>query len=82
MFALYLIPDDERKAEKFQKDLHLRIREKVACFEIKYFSRLVNVTTIIDGELRSAIVAMELKKRQMPQASQLVKQAAFTSGSR
>ena len=45
-FAINLVLDDESMAERFQEGLLLRIRDRVACLEIKDFTRLVNVASI------------------------------------
>ncbi|XP_059446561.1 uncharacterized protein LOC132178124 [Corylus avellana] len=45
-FALNLVPDEESRTERFQEGLHPRIRDRVTCFEIKDFTKLVNVATI------------------------------------
>jgi hypothetical protein len=47
-FAINMVPDDESMAERFQEGLLPRIRDRVACLEIKDFNKLVNVTSIAE----------------------------------
>lgn len=65
-FVVYLIPDEEMKAQRFQEGLHPQFRERVALLEIKDFSRLVNVAAIAGGELH--IVAEYLRKQKSLQS--------------
>ena len=44
-FSINLVPNDESMAERFQEGLLPRIRDRVACLEIKDFTRLVSVAS-------------------------------------
>ena len=47
-FAINLVPNDESMAERFQEGLLPWIRDKVACLEIKDFTKLVSVASITE----------------------------------
>jgi hypothetical protein len=63
-FAPYLIPDEEKKAKKFERGLNPRIRTMMACFDIRDFSQLVDRASIYEEGLKeSSAAAAEHKKR-------------------
>jgi len=81
-FALNLVLDEEKKIESFQKGLHPRIRDRVACLEIKEFTRLVNVATIAGRIHQDYVATREQKKWFMPQVTRFAKRPAIGSSSR
>lgn len=81
-FSLNLVPNEETKAERFQEGLHPRIRDRVACLEIKKFTKLVNVAAIAERGHRDYVATRELKKRFMPQVTGFAKRPAIGSSSR
>jgi len=81
-FALNLVPDEETKTERFQEGLHPRIRDRVACLEIKEFTKLVNVAAIAERGHQDYVASREQKKRFMPQVTRFAKRPAIGSSSR
>jgi hypothetical protein len=51
-FAPYLIPDEEKKAKKFERGINPRIRMMMACFDIWDFSQLVDRASIYEERLK------------------------------
>jgi hypothetical protein len=80
-FAINMVPDDESMAEKFQEGLLPRIRDRVACLEIKDFNKLVNVASIAERGHNDKEAIRENKKRFIPQVSRPAKKFAFGSSS-
>jgi hypothetical protein len=80
-FAINLVPDDESMAERFQEGLLPRIRDRVACLEIKDFNRLVNVASIAERGHNDKEAIRENKKRFIPQVPRPAKKFAFGSSS-
>jgi hypothetical protein len=80
-FALNLVPDEESRTERFQEGLHPRIKDRVACLEIKDFTKLVNVAAIAERGYKDYEAAREKRKRFIPYATRPVKKLAVGSGS-
>ncbi|XP_041026909.1 uncharacterized protein LOC121267102 [Juglans microcarpa x Juglans regia] len=70
LFASYLIPDEEKKAEKFEHGLDRRIRERVRTLRIRSFSELVTRATIAEEDLQENIKYNNQRKRQQQQQLQ------------
>ena len=45
-FDMYLIPNEEKKAKKFERGLNSCIRIMMSCFDIRNFSQLVDQASI------------------------------------
>ncbi|XP_035539634.1 uncharacterized protein LOC118344008 [Juglans regia] len=71
-FAIYLIPDEEKKAEKFERGLDRRIREPVRTLSIRSFTELVTRATIAEEDLQENIEYNNQRKRQQQQQPQAV----------
>ncbi|XP_041011309.1 uncharacterized protein LOC121255087 [Juglans microcarpa x Juglans regia] len=70
-FASYLIPNEEKKAEKFERDLNRRIRERVHMLRIRSFTELVTRATIAEEDIQESIDYNNQRKRQQQQQQQL-----------
>ncbi|XP_035551063.1 uncharacterized protein LOC109019070 [Juglans regia] len=70
-FASYLIPDEEKKAEKFERGLNRRIRECVRTLRIRSFTELVTRATIAEEDIQESIDFNNQRKRQQQQQLQL-----------
>ncbi|XP_041011335.1 uncharacterized protein LOC121255117 [Juglans microcarpa x Juglans regia] len=62
-FASYLIPDEEKKAEKFERGLDCRILERVRTLRIRSFTELVTRATIAEEDLQENIEYNNQRKR-------------------
>ncbi|XP_040999417.1 uncharacterized protein LOC121245208 [Juglans microcarpa x Juglans regia] len=71
-FASYLIPDEEKKAEKFERGLDRRIRERVRTLRIRSFTELVTRATIAEEDLQESFEYNNQRKRQQQQQLQTV----------
>lgn len=71
-FAIYLIPDEEKKAEKFERGLDRRIRERVRTLRIRSFTELVTRATIAEEDLQENIEYNNQRKCQQQQQPQAV----------
>ncbi|XP_041011390.1 uncharacterized protein LOC121255179 [Juglans microcarpa x Juglans regia] len=69
-FATYLIPDEEKKARKFEQELNEKIYERIVGFQIQNFSELVNKATVFEQSLQRGTALLEQRKRTTPQGSQ------------
>ncbi|XP_041009455.1 uncharacterized protein LOC121253516 [Juglans microcarpa x Juglans regia] len=69
-FASYLIPDEEKKAEKFERGLNRRIRERVPTLKIRNFTELVTRATIAEEDIQESIDYNNQRKRQQQQQLQ------------
>ncbi|XP_042988586.1 uncharacterized protein LOC122316112 [Carya illinoinensis] len=63
-FANYLIPDEERKCEKFEQGLHSRIRSRLIPLRIRNFTDLVTRATLVEEDMRTNAELLNQKKRQ------------------
>ncbi|XP_062166984.1 uncharacterized protein LOC133873276 [Alnus glutinosa] len=81
-FAANLIPDEERKAKRFENGLNPRIRERVICLEIKEYARLVEVASLAERGIRESAAAYELKKCSKQPMTRPIKRQAVGSGSK
>jgi hypothetical protein len=72
-FSLYVIPDEEKKAKKFERGLNQKIRNWVMCLEVKNFVELVNKASIAEEGLKETTkLKVNQKKRQLSQGPPLV----------
>ncbi|XP_041011341.1 uncharacterized protein LOC121255124 [Juglans microcarpa x Juglans regia] len=69
-FVSYLIPDEEKKAEKFERGLNRRIRERVSTIRIRSFTELVTRVTIAEEDIQESIDYNNQRKRQQQQQLQ------------
>ena len=51
-FSMYLIPNEEKKEKKFERDLNSHIQIMMSCFDIQDFSQLVNLASICNESLK------------------------------
>ncbi|XP_035546584.1 uncharacterized protein LOC118348632 [Juglans regia] len=65
-FATYLIPDEEKKARKFEQGLNEKLYERVVGFQIRNFSELVNKATVFERTLQRSAALHEQRKRTTP----------------
>ncbi|KAF5458851.1 hypothetical protein F2P56_022851 [Juglans regia] len=65
-FALYLIPDVEKKTRKFEEGLNNHIYERVAALQIQNFSELVDKATIVKRGLKRSVELQEQRKGLTP----------------
>ncbi|XP_035540239.1 uncharacterized protein LOC118344220 [Juglans regia] len=65
-FAAYLIPDEEKKARKFEQGLNERIYERIVGFQIRNFSELVDKATVFERSLQRSATLLEQRKRTAP----------------
>ncbi|KAF5454745.1 hypothetical protein F2P56_024390, partial [Juglans regia] len=65
-FATYLIPDEEKKARKFEQGLNEKLYVRVVGFQIRNFSELVNKATIFERTLQRSVALHEQRKRTTP----------------
>jgi hypothetical protein len=80
-FAINLVPDDESMTERFQEGQLPRIRDKVACFGIKDFTRLINVASVVERGHNDKEATRENRKRFIHQVARPTKKFAFGSSS-
>ncbi|KAF5464596.1 hypothetical protein F2P56_014665, partial [Juglans regia] len=65
-FATYLIPDEEKKAHKFEQGLNEKLYERVVGFQIRNFSEMVNKATVFERTLQRIAALHEQRKRATP----------------
>ncbi|KAF5468684.1 hypothetical protein F2P56_012821 [Juglans regia] len=65
-FATYLIPDEEKKARKFEQGLNEKLYVRVVGFQIRNFSELVNKATVFERTLQRSAALHEQRKRTTP----------------
>ncbi|XP_035546600.1 uncharacterized protein LOC108993896 [Juglans regia] len=65
-FATYLVPDEEKKAHKFEQRLNEKLYVRVVGFQIRNFSELVNKATIFERTLQRSVALHEQRKRTTP----------------
>ncbi|XP_041026984.1 uncharacterized protein LOC121267189 [Juglans microcarpa x Juglans regia] len=71
-FAAYLIPDEEKKARKFEQGLNEKIYERIVGCQIWNFSELVNKATVFERSLQRSAALLEQRNRTAPQGFQSV----------
>ncbi|KAF5442583.1 hypothetical protein F2P56_035225 [Juglans regia] len=69
-FAAYLIPDEEKKARKFEQGLNEKIYERIVGFQIQNFLELMDKATVFEWSLQRSATLLEQRKRTAPQGSQ------------
>jgi hypothetical protein len=62
-FGLYLIPSEEKKAQKFEQGLNSHIRIMMSCFDIQDFSKLVDKASIYEESLKENVAEYMDQKR-------------------
>ncbi|XP_035545089.1 uncharacterized protein LOC108982400 [Juglans regia] len=62
-FAAYLIPNEEKKARKFEQGLNEKLYERVVGFQIRNFSELVDKATVFERSLQRSAALHDQKKR-------------------
>ncbi|KAF5445466.1 hypothetical protein F2P56_034513 [Juglans regia] len=65
-FASYLVPDEEKKCEKFEWGLHPRIRSRLIPLRIRNFTDLVTRATLIEEDMRVNMELFNQRKNQQP----------------
>ncbi|XP_041009525.1 uncharacterized protein LOC121253605 [Juglans microcarpa x Juglans regia] len=65
-FATYLIPDEEKKARKFEQGLNEKLYVRVVGFQIRNFSELVDKATVFERTLQRSAAMHEQRKRTTP----------------
>ncbi|XP_040998170.1 uncharacterized protein LOC121244214 [Juglans microcarpa x Juglans regia] len=65
-FASYLVPDEEKKCEKFERGLHPRIRSRLIPLRIRNFIDLVTRATLVEEDMRVNTELFNQRKRQQP----------------
>jgi hypothetical protein len=63
-FSMYLIPNEEKKAKKFERDLNSRIQITMSYFDIRYFSQLVDRASIYKQSLKENVVEYTVQKKR------------------
>ena len=63
-FDMYLIPNEEKKAKKFDRDLNSCIRIMMSCFNIQDFSQLVDRASIYEESLKENAAEYAGQKRR------------------
>ncbi|XP_057958506.1 uncharacterized protein LOC131151270 [Malania oleifera] len=77
-FAPFLIPNEVKKARKFEKGLRRRIYELVVGFQVQNFSDLVYKASVLEKSIQSSTKPTKHKKRSAPSSFQ----AEVSQGSR
>ncbi|XP_042964669.1 uncharacterized protein LOC122298894 [Carya illinoinensis] len=65
-FASYLIPNEEKKCEKFAQGLHPRIRSRPIPLRIRNFTDLVTRATLVEEDMRANAKIFNQRKHQQP----------------
>ncbi|KAF5447806.1 hypothetical protein F2P56_033328, partial [Juglans regia] len=65
-FASYLVPDEEKKCEKFERGLQPRIRSRLIPLRIRNFTDLVTRATLIEEDMRANAELFNQRKRHQP----------------
>ncbi|XP_041026968.1 uncharacterized protein LOC121267172 [Juglans microcarpa x Juglans regia] len=65
-FATYLIPDEEKKARKFEQGLNEKLYVRVVGFQIRNFSELVDKATVFERTLQRSVAMHEQRKMTTP----------------
>ncbi|KAF5454673.1 hypothetical protein F2P56_024320 [Juglans regia] len=65
-FAAYLIPEEEKKARKFEQGLNEKLYERVVGFQIRNFSELVDKATIFERSLQRRATLHDQRKMTIP----------------
>ncbi|KAF5459640.1 hypothetical protein F2P56_019572 [Juglans regia] len=73
-FAPYLIPNEEKKARKFEEGLNYQIYEQVMVLQIQSFSELVHKAILVEQNIKRGVELQETRKRTTPQGSSSMEQ--------
>ncbi|XP_057962277.1 uncharacterized protein LOC131153844 [Malania oleifera] len=65
-FALFMIPDEFRKAQRFKRGLRQEIYEQVALLQIRDFSELIDKATVAEISRKKGIGGQSHRKRPTP----------------
>ncbi|XP_035541661.1 uncharacterized protein LOC118344664 [Juglans regia] len=76
-FAPYLIPDEEKKARKFEECLNYQIYERVMVLQIQSFSELVHKAILVEQNIKRGVELQETRKRTTPQGSSGMDQGSW-----
>ncbi|XP_057979122.1 uncharacterized protein LOC131165395 [Malania oleifera] len=68
-FAPFMIPDEAKKAWKFQRGLRSEIRKRTAILQLQDFATLVDKATVAEESLLEDVEVQVLKKRSAPPSS-------------
>ncbi|XP_041016164.1 uncharacterized protein LOC121258687 [Juglans microcarpa x Juglans regia] len=66
LFTSYLVPDEEKKCEKFERGLQSRVRSRLIPLRILNFTDLVTRATLIEEDMRANAELFNQSKRQQP----------------
>ncbi|XP_041027012.1 uncharacterized protein LOC121267232 [Juglans microcarpa x Juglans regia] len=73
-FAPYLIPDEEKKTQRFEEGLNHRIYERVMVLQIQNFSDLVHKAMLVEQNLKRSTKLQEHKERTTSHGSSSIDQ--------
>ncbi|XP_041020483.1 uncharacterized protein LOC121262135 [Juglans microcarpa x Juglans regia] len=76
-FASYLIPDEEKKARKFEEGLNYKIYERVMLLQIQSFSKLVHKAMLVEQNIKRGMELQEQRKRASPPRSSSMDQGPW-----
>ncbi|XP_062164995.1 uncharacterized protein LOC133871583 [Alnus glutinosa] len=57
-FTVYLIPDEEKKAKNFKRGLSPSVKTMMRCFDIHYFTQLVDGASMYEESLKENAAAL------------------------
>ncbi|XP_057958550.1 uncharacterized protein LOC131151318 [Malania oleifera] len=69
-FTPFLVPNEARKAKKFEKGMRHRIYELVVGFQVQSFSEIVDKVSVLEKSIQGSIEPSEHKKRPAPSGFQ------------
>ncbi|XP_057951040.1 uncharacterized protein LOC131145879 [Malania oleifera] len=69
-FAPFFVPNEVRKARKFEKGLRCRIYKLVVGFQVYNFSELVNKASVLEKSIQCSTESVKQKKRLVPSGFQ------------
>ncbi|XP_042956228.1 uncharacterized protein LOC122292086 [Carya illinoinensis] len=78
-FAPYLIPDESRKAQKFERGLHPQILDRLIALKLGNFDALVDRAMILEEYLQSREEQFDKKKRKQQITEQSQSKKPFQS---
>ncbi|KAF5447672.1 hypothetical protein F2P56_033204 [Juglans regia] len=78
-FAPYLIPDESRKAQKFERGLHPQILDRLIALKLRNFDVLVDRAMIVEEYLQSREEQFDKRKRKQQIPKQSLSKKPFQS---
>ncbi|XP_057958389.1 uncharacterized protein LOC131151158 [Malania oleifera] len=69
-FAPYMVPNEYKKAQRFERGLRKDIRRLLGMLQIREFSVLIDKATIVETDLQGDEVVQEHRKRPVSSGSQ------------